>query len=82
MKFGPDELANACNNYRKANRIGHGGFGTIYKGTVRGCLDVAVKILTQVASYTCNNDRKKFFLCMYVCMYIGGKKCFDAFQPS
>ena len=66
MKFGPDELANACNNYCKANRIGHGGFRTVYKGTVRRCLDVAVKILTQVAILAIMIEKNFFYVCMYV----------------
>lgn len=28
--------------------LGGGGFGAVYRGTVRGSLDVAVKVLTQV----------------------------------
>lgn len=48
MVFGADELASACSNYRKANHIGRGGFGNVYRGTLRGCLNVAVKVLTGI----------------------------------
>ena len=48
MIFDADELARATNNYRRSNHIGRGGYGNVYKGTIRGCLEVAVKVLTQV----------------------------------
>ena len=50
MEFDAKELAAATNNYRRSSVIGKGGFGAVYKGIVRGCLEVAIKVLTQVCS--------------------------------
>lgn len=48
MEYGAAELTQATGNYSKKKLLGRGGFGTVYKGRIRGCVDVAVKILTQV----------------------------------
>lgn len=51
MEFFASELADATKNYCKASQIGKGGFGTVYKGTVRRSLTVAIKVLSQVWMY-------------------------------
>lgn len=48
MLFSADELARATNSYSRSNLIGKGGFGKVYKGTLRKCMTVAIKVLTQV----------------------------------
>lgn len=48
MEFFASELAEATKNYCKASQIGKGGFGTVYKGTLRHSLSVAIKVLSQV----------------------------------
>jgi len=35
-KFSYEELANATNNFSLASKIGHGGFGEVYYGELRG----------------------------------------------
>lgn len=49
MVFSADELARATNYYSHASLIGKGGFGKVYKGTLRKCMTVAIKVLTQVS---------------------------------
>uniref|UniRef100_A0ACD6AEK2 Uncharacterized protein n=1 Tax=Avena sativa TaxID=4498 RepID=A0ACD6AEK2_AVESA len=45
--FSYSELRSATGNFHRSNRIGRGGFGTVYKGTLRnGGGDVAVKVLS------------------------------------
>ena len=48
MVFPPDELAQATNSYSRSCLIGKGGFGKVYKATLRKCMTVAIKVLTQV----------------------------------
>lgn len=50
MEYYAAELAVATSNYNKRNLLGRGGFGSVYKGYVRGCMDVAIKVLTQVCA--------------------------------
>lgn len=47
MEYDAAELSEATHRYSKRNLLGRGGFGSVFKGRVRGCLDVAVKVLSQ-----------------------------------
>ncbi|XP_021740550.1 putative serine/threonine-protein kinase [Chenopodium quinoa] len=44
--FSYSELRVATNNFNLSNKIGRGGFGTVYKGTFKSGLQVAVKALS------------------------------------
>ena len=48
MVFTPEELCAATMEYNRKSIIGKGGFGTVHKGTVRGSLTVAIKVLNKV----------------------------------
>ncbi|CAN1239391.1 G-type lectin S-receptor-like serine/threonine-protein kinase At4g27290 [Linum grandiflorum] len=39
-------IASATNNFSSNNVLGHGGFGTVYKGTLRDGVEIAVKRLS------------------------------------
>ncbi|KAL5224803.1 hypothetical protein ABZP36_011442 [Zizania latifolia] len=40
------ELVEATSNFNQSNKIGEGGFGPVYKGTLKDGTDVAVKLLS------------------------------------
>ncbi|KZV37131.1 serine/threonine-protein kinase [Dorcoceras hygrometricum] len=44
--FSYNELREATNNFHHSNKIGRGGFGTVYKGALRNGKKVAVKTLS------------------------------------
>ncbi|KQJ85319.1 cold-responsive protein kinase 1 [Brachypodium distachyon] len=44
--FSYSELRSATDNFNRSNKVGRGGFGTVYKGTIRNRRDVAVKVLS------------------------------------
>lgn len=44
--FTSKELRLATDNFHSSNKIGRGGFGTVYKGTLRNGVQVAVKTLS------------------------------------
>lgn len=47
MVYSYDELKGVCNSFTPEALIGKGGFGSVYKGSLRRCA-VAVKVLTEV----------------------------------
>ncbi|XP_020274921.1 putative serine/threonine-protein kinase [Asparagus officinalis] len=44
--FSYNELLSATGNFLPSNRIGRGGFGTVYKGTLRNGMLIAAKVLS------------------------------------
>lgn len=44
--FSYEELKHATKNFHAGSRIGRGGFGTVYKGTLKNKTQVAVKLLS------------------------------------
>uniref|UniRef100_A0A7N2LR08 Protein kinase domain-containing protein n=1 Tax=Quercus lobata TaxID=97700 RepID=A0A7N2LR08_QUELO len=44
--FSHKELRLATDNFHPSNKIGQGGFGTVYKGTLKSGIEVAVKTLS------------------------------------
>ncbi|KAL4626752.1 hypothetical protein ACB092_05G120300 [Castanea dentata] len=44
--FSHKELRLATDNFHPSNKIGRGGFGTVYKGTLKSGIEVAVKTLS------------------------------------
>lgn len=49
MEYDAKELSESTQGYNKKKLLGRGGFGAVYRGQVRGCLDIAVKVLTHVS---------------------------------
>ncbi|XP_062183752.1 cold-responsive protein kinase 1-like [Phragmites australis] len=44
--FSYGELRSATDNFNRTNKVGRGGFGTVYKGTIRNGQEIAVKVLS------------------------------------
>ncbi|KAM3391389.1 hypothetical protein ACQJBY_012835 [Aegilops geniculata] len=44
--FSYAQLKSATDNFNRNNKVGRGGFGTVYKGTIPNKQDVAVKVLS------------------------------------
>lgn len=51
MVYTEQQLSDATNSFSDSNLIGKGGFGAVYRGTLRKC-NVAIKKLTDVNSCT------------------------------
>ncbi|XP_061368815.1 uncharacterized protein LOC133311737 [Gastrolobium bilobum] len=48
-QFELEKLATATNNFHLANKLGQGGFGLVYKGTLEGGQEIAVKRLSRTS---------------------------------
>ncbi|KAM0889652.1 hypothetical protein ACQ4PT_027591 [Festuca glaucescens] len=44
--FSYSQLRSATDNFNHTNKVGRGGFGTVFKGTTRSMQDIAVKVLS------------------------------------
>ncbi|CRG96261.1 tyrosine kinase-like protein, putative [Plasmodium gallinaceum] len=44
-RYNYDDLVEATNNFSDENKIAKGGNGTVYKGILKGCINVAIKVL-------------------------------------
>ena len=51
MEFTVTELNEATKGFSADSIIGKGSFGTVYRGTVRKCFVVAIKVLSKVQYY-------------------------------
>ena len=47
MQFSKKELSDATRDFDVNLKVGEGGFGTVFKGSLRGTF-VAIKVLTEV----------------------------------
>lgn len=52
MVYLPSDLLAATKDFDETNIIGTGGFGMVFRGSIRHC-DVAVKRLTEVSTLEC-----------------------------
>ncbi|GAU18244.1 hypothetical protein TSUD_175860 [Trifolium subterraneum] len=49
LVFDFEKLATATNNFHLSNKLGHGGFGTVYKGKLQDGQEIAVKRLSRAS---------------------------------
>ncbi|OVA19205.1 Protein kinase domain [Macleaya cordata] len=56
VTFGYNDLKSATKNFSEENKLGEGGFGDVYKGTLRNGKIVAVKKLTFIQSSRAKTD--------------------------
>ncbi|KAF0897718.1 hypothetical protein E2562_000434 [Oryza meyeriana var. granulata] len=56
------EIASATNNFSDSNILGHGGFGTVYKGTMEGDKEIAVKRLCKGSGQGAVEFKNEVFL--------------------
>ncbi|KAJ4823893.1 hypothetical protein Tsubulata_050172 [Turnera subulata] len=60
--FNLDTIATATNNFSDANKIGEGGFGSVYKGTLLSGKEIAVKKLSKNSRQGAQEFRNEAFL--------------------
>ncbi|KAJ4827874.1 hypothetical protein Tsubulata_036229 [Turnera subulata] len=60
--FNLDTVATATNNFSDANKIGEGGFGSVYKGTLLTGKEIAVKKLSKNSRQGAQEFRNEAFL--------------------
>ncbi|KAJ4839653.1 hypothetical protein Tsubulata_026446, partial [Turnera subulata] len=60
--FNFDTIATATNNFSDANKIGEGGFGSVYKGTLLTGKEIAVKKLSKNSKQGAQEFRNEAFL--------------------
>ena len=79
MVFTEQELCSATLDYSRKSIIGKGGFGTVYRGRVRGSLNVAIKVLNKVSFHSltpCNIELSIISLvCCRVLLLVRSTSC-------
>ncbi|KAJ4850628.1 hypothetical protein Tsubulata_020093 [Turnera subulata] len=60
--FNLDTIATATNSFSDANKIGEGGFGSVYKGTLLAGKEIAVKKLSKSSRQGAEEFRNEAFL--------------------
>ncbi|KAK3199393.1 hypothetical protein Dsin_022808 [Dipteronia sinensis] len=60
--FELDKIANATNNFSINNKLGEGGFGPVYKGTLVDGQEIAVKRLSKISTQGINELKNEVIL--------------------
>nr|XP_023904186.1 G-type lectin S-receptor-like serine/threonine-protein kinase At4g27290 [Quercus suber] len=55
-------ISNATHNFARYNKLGEGGFGSVYKGTLRGGQEIAVKRLSKSSGQGFNEFKNEVIL--------------------
>ncbi|KAI4332978.1 hypothetical protein L6164_017838 [Bauhinia variegata] len=61
--FDFDTIAHATNNFSSDNKLGQGGFGPVYKGTLLGGQEIAVKRLSKKSEQGLEEFKNEVILC-------------------